>query len=273
MSSALDYEQIAHLYDSYLHFTDDLPFFLQECKKINGSVLELMCGTGRISIPLLQAGVNLVCVDASPGMLNILHQKLIARALKADIMQADVTNLQLESTFDLVLLPFQSFHELHTQAEQLKALNEIGRSLKPNGRFICTLHNPRVRIKSIIQGATHYGTFPRLDGDGFVSLSVDLNYDSETNFVRGYQTICELDSTHQKVAEHKLSIQFSLIEFDVFQQLIQLSGFAIEEVLGNYDYSPFVPDASPFIIVSTRKLVQEGRRQEAGGKKVDLTGV
>ncbi|MFB2921868.1 hypothetical protein [Aerosakkonema funiforme] len=43
MTSALDYEQIAHLYDSYLRFTDDLPFFLQECQKIDGSVLELMC--------------------------------------------------------------------------------------------------------------------------------------------------------------------------------------------------------------------------------------
>jgi hypothetical protein len=52
MSPALDYEQIAHLYDSYMRFTDDLPFLLQECRDTSGSVLELMCGTGRVSIPL-----------------------------------------------------------------------------------------------------------------------------------------------------------------------------------------------------------------------------
>jgi hypothetical protein len=52
MNSALDYEKIAHLYDSSYRFTDDLPFFLQACEKNDGSILELMCGTGRIFIPL-----------------------------------------------------------------------------------------------------------------------------------------------------------------------------------------------------------------------------
>ncbi len=254
MNSALDYEKIAHLYDSYCRFTDDVPFFLQECKKTDGSVLELMCGTGRISMPLLEAGVNLTCVDASPAMLAILRQKLAASGLSAHVVQASITCLKLESTFDLVLLPFQSFHELHTGAEQRKALTEIARSLKSNGRFICTLHNPRVRLQSIIQGSSHYGPFPRVDGVGSVSLSVDLNYEPETGIVRGWQTIYELDSTDQKVVEHRLPIQFSLIEFDVFQELVQSADFSIEEVFGNYDFSPFVPETSPYIIVCTRKL-------------------
>lgn len=254
MTPALDYEKIAHLYDSYLRFTDDLPFFLQECKKIDGSVLELMCGTGRISIPLLEAGVDLTCVDASPAMLAILRQKLAANGLSAPVVQADVTSLQLESLFDLVVLPFQSFHELHTEAEQRKALSEIARSLKPNGRFICTLHNPKVRLQSIKQGSSHYGPFPRVDGVGSVSLSVDLNYEPETGIVRGWQTIYELDSAERQVVEHRLPLQFSLIEFDVFQKLVHSADFSIEEVFGNYDFSPFVPQTSPYIIVCTHKL-------------------
>ncbi|NMG06370.1 class I SAM-dependent methyltransferase [Brasilonema sp. UFV-L1] len=254
MSSALDYEQIAHLYDSYLRFTADLPFFLQECEKIDGSVLELMCGTGRISIPLLSAGVNLTCVDASPAMLAQLRQKLVASGLSAHVVQASVTSLNLESTFDLALLPFQSFHELRTETLQRKALHEIAQALKPNGRFICTLHNPRVRLESIIQGSTHYGPFPRVDGVGSVSVSVDLNYEPETGIVRGWQTISELDSTDRIVVEHRLAIQFSLIEFDAFKELVQSAGFDVEEVFGNYDYSPFVPQTSPYIIVCTRKL-------------------
>jgi SAM-dependent methyltransferase len=253
MNSALDYEKIAHLYDSYCRFTDDLSFFLQECRKTDGSVLELMSGTGRVSLPLLEAGVNLTCVDASPAMLAILRQKLTARGLNAHVVQASVTCLNLESIFDLVLLPFQSFHELHSSGEQQKALNEIARSLKPNGRFICTLHNPRVRLRSIMQGSTDYGPFPRVDGDGSVSLSINLNYEPETGIVRGWQTISELDSADRKVVEHRLPIQFSLIEFDVFQELVQSAGFLIEEVFGNYDLSPFVAETSPYIIVCTRK--------------------
>jgi SAM-dependent methyltransferase len=254
MSSALDYDQIAHLYDSYLQFTDDVPFFLQECQKIDGAVLELMCGTGRISIPLLEAGINLTCVDASSAMLNILRQKLVARGLSANVIQADAANLKLESKYNLVLLPFQSFHELRTEVERRKTLDKIWRSLRPNGKFISTLHNPTVRLKSIMQGTTNYGTFPRVDGDGFVSLSAEFNYESETGVVRGLQTISELDATKQKLAEYRLPLQFSLIEFDVFQVLIHLSNFSITEVFGNYDYSPFVPDTSPYIIVCSRKL-------------------
>ncbi len=254
MSSALDYEQIAHLYDSYLRFTDDLPFFLQECRKIDGSVLELMCGTGRISIPLLEAGVRLTCVDASSAMLSILRQKLAARGLSTPVVQSDVTCLELGSTFDLVLLPFQSFHELRTSAQQKKALQEIARLLKQNGRFICTLHNPRVRLESISQEPSRYGPFPRTDGDGSVSLSVALDYEPETGTVRGWQTVYELDSAGEEVAEHRLPLQFSLIEFDVFQELIQSVGFFIEEVFGNYNRSPFDPETSPYIVVCTRKL-------------------
>ncbi|MEC4815464.1 MAG: class I SAM-dependent methyltransferase [Scytonema sp. PMC 1069.18] len=194
MSSALDYERIAHLYDSYLRFTDDLPFYLQECKKIDGSVLELMCGTGRISIPLLEEGISLTCVDTSPGMLNQLRQKLAAKGLSASVVQTSVTCLNLDSTFDLVLLPFQSFHELHTEAEQQKALTEIAQSLNPNGRFICTLHNPRVRLQSIATKPSYYGPFPRVDGVGSVSLLVDLNYEPGTGIVTGWQTINELNT-------------------------------------------------------------------------------
>jgi SAM-dependent methyltransferase len=254
MNTALDYEKIAHLYDSYCRFTDDLPFFLQECKNTDGLVLELMCGTGRVSIPLLEAGVSLTCVDTSPAMLAILRQKLTAKGLNASVMQADITCLNLGARFDLVLLPFQGFHELHTKIEQQKALKEIARSLVPNGRFICTLHNPKIRLESITQGLKHYGTFPRVDGDGFVSLSVDLKYEPEAGIVKGWQIICELDSAQRKVVEHRLPVQFSLIEFDVFEELLKSADFSIEEVFGNYDFSSFSPKTSPYIVVCSRKL-------------------
>ncbi|WP_413167079.1 class I SAM-dependent methyltransferase [Capilliphycus salinus ALCB114379] len=254
MSSALDYEKIAHLYDSYLRFTDDLPFFIQECQKTKGSVLELMCGTGRISIPLLEAGVHLTCVDASPAMLAIFRQKLTEKRLNASVIQAGVTALKFSSQFDLILLPFQSFHELKSKTEQRQFIDKIAELLNPNGRFICTLHNPEVRLKSIGKTATNYGQFPRVDGAGFVSLSVELNAQPETGMVSGYQTIYELDEAQNKVAEHKLPVQFSLIELDAFQELLKLTGFGIEEVFGNYDYSPFIRETSPYMIVSSCKL-------------------
>jgi|GEM_PF-3676911 len=53
MKNANDYTKIAELYDAYVKETFDIPFFLKEAKQSSGEVLELMSGTGRVSIPLL----------------------------------------------------------------------------------------------------------------------------------------------------------------------------------------------------------------------------
>jgi SAM-dependent methyltransferase len=249
MSSALDYEKIAHLYDSYLQFENDLSFFLEECQKTNGSVLKLTCGTGRISIPLLEAGVSLTCVDASPAMLEIFRQKIAGKSLDPAIVLADMADLQLDSKFDLVLLPFQSFHELHTAAERERTLAGIYDCLNPDGRFICTLHNPKTRLEAIARGTTEYGLFPRLDGSGSVRLSVALEYAADTGIVSGFQTIYELDSGDRLIAEHGVSIRFSLIELESFQALLKSIGFSIETIYGNYDRSPLIPQSSPYAIV------------------------
>ncbi len=60
-----DYGPVANLYDIYVPATFDFDFFINETTKSKGEVLELMSGTGRVSIPLLEAGVKLTCVDLS----------------------------------------------------------------------------------------------------------------------------------------------------------------------------------------------------------------
>ncbi len=92
---------------------------------MGGKVLELMCGTGRVSIPLLEAGVDLTCVDASEGMLARLKDRLRARNLEARVVQADVRRLDLgEEGFELALIPSHSFSELVSSRDQLLALRD-----------------------------------------------------------------------------------------------------------------------------------------------------
>ncbi len=87
----------------------DIAFFVDEAKKCPGKVLELMAGTGRVSLPLIEAGVDLTCTDISAELLAILCDKLTSKGLHADVHQADVCDFGLGKQFDLVIIPFSSF--------------------------------------------------------------------------------------------------------------------------------------------------------------------
>ena len=69
---AMDYSRVAELYDAYVTTDFDVAFFLTEAHGAK-HVLELMSGTGRLSLPLIRAGARLTCVDNSPEMLAILR--------------------------------------------------------------------------------------------------------------------------------------------------------------------------------------------------------
>jgi SAM-dependent methyltransferase len=161
---------VADLYDDYVTTSIDVPFLLQEAQAAAGPVLELMAGTGRVSLPLAEAGVALTCVDLSGPMLVRLRIKLAERGLAAETVEMDVTRLALPRRgYALALLPFQSFAELLTPEDQRAALAAIAAHLAPGGRFVCTLHNPPVRRRTVDGQMRLVGTFP-LSGRGATLL-------------------------------------------------------------------------------------------------------
>ncbi len=164
------YARIADLYDAFVRSDIDMPFWLNEAQQTNGEVLELMAGTGRVTLPLVKAGVRLTCVDFSSEMLEVLQDKLNNNNLSADVRQMDVRALELGKQFPLIVLPFQAFPELTKEADQQQALERIRAHLSDNGRFICTLHNPRVRLKSVDGQLRLAGKFALEDGHMFVWL-------------------------------------------------------------------------------------------------------
>ena len=78
---AMDYSNLAEIYDIYVKTEFDVPFFLEQTKGCKNA-LELMCGTGRLSVPLIREGVNLSCVDSSAEMLAVFRKKLKTGNLK-----------------------------------------------------------------------------------------------------------------------------------------------------------------------------------------------
>ncbi len=254
MSPALDYSRVAKLYDSYALFTEDIPFFLGECRKVAGPVLELMSGTGRVSIPLIRAGVELTCTDRSPEMLDMLRRKLDERGLHAVILERDAKNLGFVERFTLAILPFHSFSELLSHEDQDAMLRSVRTALKPGGAFICTLHNPPVRLRSIGGGMVTVARHRAPSGQSEIILKADLTCDAKTGMVSGTQIIEECRPGCDPKPLASTPIHFSLIERDVFEALACGCGFAVDELHGDYEGGGFDRESSPYMIWTLRRL-------------------
>ncbi len=254
--AGMDYAKLAARYDTYVKTAFDVPFFLKEVRG-RREVLELMSGTGRLSIPLLEAGVRLTCVDSSPEMLAVLRSKLERKGLAAAIIESDVAQLNLPQKFDLGLLPFHSFSELLTAEDQERALAGIHRSLVPRSRFICTLHNPVSRLKDCDGTMRFCGEFPLdeqsaamwdLDSEGTLLLWKTERYDAGSRSVSGLQQYEIYDRNGVVKSKEFMRIRFILHDRAGFEQLALSAGFRTVMIFGDYDRSEFREASSPFMI-------------------------
>jgi SAM-dependent methyltransferase len=241
------YVRIAELYDSFVKTDVDVPFFLSEAQKAGDEILELMVGTGRLTIPLLEAGIPITCVDFSAEMLAILREKLTERGLNADVHQADVCNFDLGRQFKQIILPFQAFPEITEEADQRRALHAIHKHLQPDGEFICTLHNPAVRLKSVDDQLHLVGRHEREHG-GHLLVWLLQKHDPSTNLVEVLEFFEEYDGRGMLLSKRYSALQFHLLDKPTFERLIAEAGFVVQQLYGDYHYAPFDEDSSPFMV-------------------------
>ncbi|MGB8643746.1 MAG: methyltransferase domain-containing protein [Anaerolineae bacterium] len=247
MFLSIAWDQIADLYDTYVHADFDIPFFVDEARAVKGEVLELMCGTGRVTLPLLQAGAKLTCVDNSSEMLTLLRRKLDAQHLAADVRQIDVRELMLDKQFDLILIPFHSLGELVSADDRRATLKRIHAQLTDRGRLIVTLHNPPLRLKSIDDHLHLVGKhlLPERESLFFWTWQ---SYDPDRRIVTGYQFYELYDARGIMQRKRMLEIRFALLGPDEFADLARSEGFQVQSLYGDYRRSPFDPTASPYQI-------------------------
>lgn len=252
MQKAIEFNDVADIYDYYVNVELDLPFFLEELGIREGEILELMCGTGRVSLPLLKTGVSLTCVDYSIKMLDKLRDKLLENSLQANLVHADVCQMDLGRRYETIFIPFNSFMELVGREKQAAALARIYAHLSDEGLFICTLHNPLKRTGLATGEKVFRGEFS-LPSEQILLLHSQEHLVPEQSQITGtqYFTICS--KRGQPLLERRLNICFSLVEKEEFVQIAGEAGFSVQNLYGNYDRSQFSAQESPFMIFLLRK--------------------
>jgi SAM-dependent methyltransferase len=127
---------------------DDVSFFRRLAEKAGGPVLELGCGTGRVAIPLAEAGVTVVGLDRSPDMLAIAEGKRTALSpavrRRVRFVEADMTDFRVGRRFGLVFAAFRVFMHLLDPDAQLACLAAVRRHLRPGGLLVIDVFDPKL---------------------------------------------------------------------------------------------------------------------------------
>jgi len=139
------YDRIAGFYDPWSRsVTEDVDFYVDHALASGGPVVELAVGTGRIAVPIARAGIRVIGVDSSPGMLAIANSAAEEAGVAelVDLRVGDLREPPVGELVPLVLCPFRSLLHMETEAEKLRALRAACSLLEPSGRFVFDVFSP-----------------------------------------------------------------------------------------------------------------------------------
>jgi SAM-dependent methyltransferase len=234
---------LAGLFDHF-RYDADLPLYLELAATQGGRVLEVACGTGRILVPLAEAGHRVFGLDASPHMLAQAREKLAARAGwvngRAELRLGDMRSFELGECFDLAILPTKSFAYLRNRTEQLDTLRAVAAHLRAGGLLVLDLLHPSPAWLARPDGSLHQDIIQEVPELGLTILRtetiVSTDLAEQLRQIRSaYEIIAADGSVTKRVVEwtYRFSYRFEA------EHLLERAGFEIEALYGGYQREPF----------------------------------
>lgn len=139
------YDRIAPIYDPWSRsVTEDVGFYVDQALASGGPVVELAVGTGRIAVPIAEAGVAVIGIDSSPEMLAGAREAAEAAGVGnlVDLRVGDMREPPVPERVPLVICPFRSLLHMETEDEKRHALTAARTLLEPEGRFVFDVFAP-----------------------------------------------------------------------------------------------------------------------------------
>ena len=220
---ASPYDPIAELYDPWsVSVTEDVPFYVAEARKARGPVVELGVGTGRIAVPTAVAGIPVIGVDSSAGMLDVCRRRAAAAGVTEllDLRLGDISEPPVSQRVSLVTCPFRAYLHLRDRPARLRGLSAARELLLPEGRLIFDVFAPR---RDDIE-ETH-GRWIEREPRIFERADWDETKRTLTLSLRG--------------PGGESTMELAWISADEWRETLEEAGFEVERTYGWFDYRPY----------------------------------
>lgn len=250
------YVEYPEYYDHAHCRKDDIPFFLDYARECGSPILELACGTGRLLIPMAQAGFRITGIDISPGMLSICRERVerLGLADRVALAEADMTAFDLtEKGFVLAYVPLRSFAHLFTQEAQLACLQKTYDHLRCGGLFIVAVF--ALNFSAVAEDRENsvrvLREFELPDKRRVVQRQRFLRYDPKDQILYFEFTFEEYDAAGELIRERNVPMDMRYTSRYELGLLMERAGFEVVDVFRDYDRQPF--DGKHEIIMVARK--------------------
>jgi ubiquinone/menaquinone biosynthesis C-methylase UbiE len=230
------YDAIAHIYDPWSRsVTEDVDFYVEHALASGGPVVELGVGTGRIAIPIARAGVHVIGVDSSPGMLEVAREAAASAGVSQllDLRLGDIADPQVPERVPLVICPFRSLLHMQSEDEKLRALRAAHDVLERNGALVFDVFAPsREDIEE-----THEQWLEREPGIEELAVWDESNRTLELSV---------------RSADAQATFRLHWLSAPEWLRLLAAAGFEIEALYGWFDRRPY-EDEEDMIFVCRRR--------------------
>ncbi|MGE4096329.1 MAG: class I SAM-dependent methyltransferase, partial [Candidatus Binatia bacterium] len=222
--------------------------YVDEARHAGSEVLEIGCGTGRILLPIAQAGVPIVGLDRAPEMIAILRRKLAKcnpeTQTRVTLLDGDMRDFSLGSRFNLITIPYRAFLHLLTPKAQRQALACIREHLTDHGRLIFNIFDPNHEIilsylSSAGAGLKRDSEFIHPETGNQVIVWFSGQYDPEIQTLNAYFLFEEVDATGKVIAKAYNPLTLRYIYRYEMRYLLELCGYKVEALYGDFSRGPF----------------------------------
>jgi ubiquinone/menaquinone biosynthesis C-methylase UbiE len=228
----------------------DVPFWRNLALQSGGHVLELGCGTGRISLPLARAGVELVGIDRSGPMLDRARARIRRARLtgRVQLVRGDIRTVPFHAAgFAMVMAPYGILQSLLRERDLAATLNEVRRVLQPGGTFglelVADLPSwQEYRKRLSLKGWRHRR------GGAHVTLIETVRQDPARRLTIFDQEFIERRGPLRRT--HRFALTFRTISIPQMARRLENAGFGVTALLGDYRGGPWDPRADVWIVLA-----------------------